>query len=355
MENTDKGSNSPDIHVLLISALSTVCHRAFNFNKYVNITGDLEFSLDSETKYTVQLNEQIQANLDSILVKVDPEFEYDQDVDSISSVYEHQEEITDHSGSFHTIQQPVSPSHALDISQTDVISEYSNRSMSTLDDQMHSLNGQGNKSDIDNDSNENPSASAGTSIPTYRCTTCNTDFTDYTAFLHHMTNHTKSAEPLSLNGPIFEDIRKGAAIKKKLDEAALNCEVCGKHFASVRDKSMCAHDSEKPYRCSVCSKTFTELKPCRSHMLMHDKQCLCKFCGKSLVDSKSLKNHELIHTGEKPYSCAFCDKTFVQKPQCDYHQRTHTGEKPYQCTTCGKDFSSSHQLTLHTMLHRPYA
>ncbi|XP_063235625.1 oocyte zinc finger protein XlCOF6-like [Bacillus rossius redtenbacheri] len=156
----------------------------------------------------------------------------------------------------------------------------------------------------------------------YECAVCNMSF----KWKKNLRTHQR------VHGAVEENHGEEES-KRRI--ARVQCEICGKYFASKWNLSV--------------------------HVKRHDVNftgsSMCHICGKTLCDSQAMSRHLKVHAGIKPFKCAICGKSFGTKMSRDDHERTHTGEKPFCCDVCGKCFSSKPHLHVHRVVHsenRPF-
>ncbi|XP_064468077.1 zinc finger protein 664-like [Ornithodoros turicata] len=242
------------------------------------------------------------------------------------------------------------------------------------------------------------------------CDTCSASFSQLTAFVYHMRQHTQArqrkcpicsgefdtqsllenhiavhAGEVCGNGQVRDAglAQTTNRVRLQTTNKPHECKHCTASFAFAAQLSvhMLGHAGEKPHKCTMCPaafyghsqltchmRTHTGEKPfkcqlcpaefvisahLKSHMRTHtgEKPYKCEICPASYSQSVDLKRHMAKHTGEKPFKCAFCPAAFVRCLRLADHQRTHTGEKPYKCETCDATFSYTRQLKAHMETH----
>jgi len=163
--------------------------------------------------------------------------------------------------------------------------------------------------------------------------------------------------------------------KRKPLVKPFGCGVCKKSFLtkSYLKKHIVKHKGdldvasniiyfkgENPYECDICGVQFDDQNKRKNHMRTHtgEKPYLCTLCGKGFSTTSILKQHRLIHDPNaiKKYKCSLCHKAFLKSSTLSHHMKVH-GEKEHLCTTCGKWFSRKRYLMIHTRIHtgeKPY-
>uniref|UniRef100_A0A1A8NVA4 C2H2-type domain-containing protein n=1 Tax=Nothobranchius rachovii TaxID=451742 RepID=A0A1A8NVA4_9TELE len=217
----------------------------------------------------------------------------------------------------------------------------------------------GRKGTVDNEDEENPSASELSdylkSLPgeshvrsSFHCLDCGKECESQSALqAHHITTHGET--------PTEANTAKHSASQ------FLFCRRCGIQFdhKEKMEEHMKTHIKEKPYPCPDCGKRFINESYIQVHQRIHtgERPFLCSHCGKGFHTASSLKLHKMQHSGERPFACSICGKTFRINSYLNAHYQTHIKDRPFICRVCGKGYSRAEELKVHLRLHtgeRPY-
>ncbi|KAI8122868.1 Zinc finger protein 850 [Lucilia cuprina] len=177
-----------------------------------------------------------------------------------------------------------------------------------------------------------------------KCSICNLEFSEKTAFKNHQQTHTA--------------------------EKTFLCSQCGKGFASagsLKQHSL-RHLDKKLYPCTDCPKSFPTKNDLLCHYEIHKAKPrihVCDVCGRGFHKQFLLKQHQRYHNDERPFACEFCEKRFVTSEKQQRHMRTHThsndcikhlrqhlGDNVYMCELCPLRFPLARDLRAHFASHK---
>lgn len=184
-----------------------------------------------------------------------------------------------------------------------------------------------------------------TSLKSYSCKICNTEFANINNLRLHEKCYTHS--------------------EKELGNRPYKCDYCPLSFLQAYNLTvhMRKHTGERPYQCPHCPRNFIKNSALKVHIRTHSgkKTYKCDHCPRTFVSSSNLSKHMQIRctnlAGNQFYKCPHCPRTFAQNSHFITHFRGHAAERRYQCTHCSKGFKISHDLKQHLCSHteeRPY-
>ncbi|KAJ1368807.1 hypothetical protein KIN20_030138 [Parelaphostrongylus tenuis] len=181
---------------------------------------------------------------------------------------------------------------------------------------------------------------------------------------NHCGNHMNpevnppSDENKALDCSHTNDVHLEKARNKRIVRPPMNCEECGKRFATIfklRKHFSIRHIEEPRYSCGQCGQKFVNQKGLNRHdRLVHQRilhMCPYEGCDRpGYKCPKALKFHiRSVHTKVRPHVCETCGKAFITPTRLKKHTQTHSSERKFNCI-CGAKFRRTFNLKKHQQL-----
>lgn len=196
----------------------------------------------------------------------------------------------------------------------------------------------------------------------FRCEFCEMTF----GYRHYLSSHLDTKHDghgrecrCQVCSKHFQSVRrpkKKSKITKEQEHVSYKCSTCTKEFPNAKDlemHSILKHRRE--YCCYICHQNYATFNQVKRHLRYHNEreEMLCNTCGKQIKGKSAFKIHLRTHSGEKPFLCMVCNRNFTRQSDLNSHMFTHNEDKKaHQCNLCGKQFAKPYQIKIHMMVHR---
>lgn len=218
----------------------------------------------------------------------------------------------------------------------------------------------------------------------YRCSRCNTTFSNHDSLLDHLKKHgNEEAKKELVKGPLETDMEKASNNMYKCPkcsesyvlatellnhlslhpDGAHQCKICKLVFSSktkLDEHSNCHLTAMTQFRCTECCQNFVSSEAFQQHScsrqkkLTKDSKHLHFTTSKSSVSlNQATEDDDVDVDGEDFYECPVCFIQFSSQSKVLEHQnKHHARKKPFKCELCGKAFVLKRNLKDHERRHR---